>query len=813
MYMYSLGTFLIVTSIAMALLSIISYTLVIRGSRPALLYARFGVFGTLGALLMAWTLLLTLFLAHRFDIDYVYNYSSLDLDFFFTVAASWAGQPGSFLIWTIWGSIAAALMVRRTKHFEPYSLIVMMIVQISLLCFVLVLNPFKPLIDAATGLAPSPLPVDGKGLNPLLHNFWMIIHPPILFVGYALTTVPFAFAISALVRRDYDTWVARAIPWTLAAWASLGLALLLGGYWAYETLGWGGYWGWDPVENSSLVPWLILTAMLHGMILQRTHGGMRKTNLFLALAAYILVFYATFLTRSGVYANFSVHSFVAEGIYTGLVVVLCSLLVISLGLFAWRWRDIPAHPLSSKFFSRDSFFVLAIIAFGVTALVISVGTSMPVISAIPGVGSTLQTWMSGAFEIDDGTLMNPQAQPFTDGRFSLATSFYKRTVPPLGAVIIVLMILGPLLGWRDANMRHLLRTMRWPALAAVIAAIAAMLVNVRDVVSLAYVTGGVFAIGTNLVMLIRTLRGGWMRIGGYMAHLGFSLTLIGMVGSSAYATPDQRLVMAPGETTKIFGYDFTFNGYQLDKEQRGVLDFTVNDGKSDIYNARPFLYVNERMGSTMQTPAIHSVTYFGFPIQDIYIAPAGYDPETNQARPIIGAGKTVTVGPYAITFVDFNLNGNSMSGDGPIKVGAKLSVLYDGKTSEVEPTIQVSMDSTTSEQKLEHVAATLPGGESITLVEVDPTNRMVMLEGKGAGFDNLPVIPAKGVITVSIKPLVVFVWIGITVGVIGGLIAMLRRYLEGRAALAGERVRLPKGLFGARFRWPWPRTPRPASGD
>jgi cytochrome c-type biogenesis protein CcmF len=214
------------------------------------------------------------------------------------------------------------------------------------------------------------------------------------------------------------------------------------------------------------------------------------------------------------------------------------------------------------------------------------------------------------------------------------------------------------------------------------------------------------------------------------------------------------------------------------------------------------------MGATMQTPAIHSLIY-----QDVYISPAGYDPESNPAKPIIGTGKTVTMGPYEITFVDFNLDRNAMTSGGPIKVGAKLNVLYNGKTSEIEPTIQVSADATTGEQKMEHVAATLPGGQTITLVEVDPTNRMVMLEGKGKGLDNLPVVPAKGVITVSVKPLVVFVWAGIVIGVIGGLTALLRRYFEGRAALAGERVRLPKGLFGGRFRWPWLRSPRPASGD
>ncbi|NTU78896.1 MAG: cytochrome c biogenesis protein CcsA [Chloroflexales bacterium] len=785
--MYLLGTFLIVTAVAMALLAVGSYALVLRGNRPALMYGRFGVYATLGAMIMAWSLLLTLFLARRFDIEYVNNYSSRDLDFFFSVASSWAGQPGSFMIWVLWGCIASAFLVRRSKHFEPYVLLVMMLVQAALLVFVLILNPFRPLLDAATGLPTTP--ADGRGLNPLLHNFWMIIHPPILFVGYALSTVPFAFAISALLRRDYDTWVTRALPWVIGAWAFLGLALLLGGYWAYETLGWGGYWGWDPVENSSLVPWLMLTALMHGMVLQRSQGALRKTNLLVALSVYLLVFYATFLTRSGVYANFSVHSFVAEGIFNGLVIALVVLFAGALGLFLWRWRDIPSRPLSDKFFSRDSFFVLAIISLTVTALVVGFGTSMPVISAIPGVGHTLQGWMGQAFELDDGTLMNPQAQPFEDGRFSLAPSFYKQTTPPLGVVVILLMTLGPLLGWRDSNMRNLLRTLLWPAVAAVIAAVVALFINVRDILSLFYVAGGTFAIGTNLVMLIRTLKGGWLRIGGYMAHVGFALTMLGMVGSSAYATPEARLSLTPGESTKIYGYEFIFNGYKLDEQQRGVLDFTVSDGRSS-FNARPYLYENVRMGSTMTTPSIHS---FGW--QDLYISPAGYDPERDAKRPVLGQDETATMGPYTITFLGFNLDREAMvSGNGEMKVGAKVRVLFEGAESELEPYVQVVTNPTTGAQDLRYQGVDLPGGAKLTVVSLDPNSRRVMLEGSGNGLENLPAAPAKGIISVSVKPLVLLVWIGLSIGVTGGLIALLRRYLEGRAALAGARVRLPKGL-------------------
>jgi cytochrome c-type biogenesis protein CcmF len=791
--MYILGTFLIFAGIGMALLATISYLLVIRGNLAALGYGRVGVIGTLTAVITGWVLLISLFLARRFEFDYVYNYSSLDLEFFFTIAASWAGQPGSFMIWILFTSLSSVLLINRSRHFEPYVLAVNMLVTAVLLGFVAILNPFAPLVDAVSGQAV--FPDDGRGLNPLLHNFWMIIHPPILFVGYALALMPFSFAIAGLLRRDYDTWVKRALPWTIAAWSVLGLALLLGGYWAYETLGWGGYWGWDPVENSSLVPWIILTALLHGMLVQRTGGGLRRTNFILGLSTYVTVFYATFLTRSGVYANFSVHSFVAEGIFEGLVGFLVLLLVATTVVLGLRWNDIPTRPLSERFFSRDSFFVLGIIAMIATALVVGIGTSMPVISAIPGVGHTLQGWMGSTFELDDGTLMNPQAQPFEDGRFSLAPSFYQQTVPPLGVVIITLLIIGPLLGWRDSNLRHLLRSLRWPALLAVIAAVIGMLIDVRDVLSLAYVAGGAFALGTNILMIVRSLRSGLLRIGGYLAHVGLTVMAIGMVGSSAYATPETRLTLAPGESARLFGYEFIFNGYDFDDQQRGVLDLTVSDGQNS-YSAKPFLYFNERMGATTQTPSIHSYIW-----QDLYISPAGYDPERDQARPVLGIGESAEMGPFTLTFTGFNVDRAAMAA-GNVKVGAKVDVLYEGQILQVEPRIEVQPNAE-GVQELVFIPAELPGGRQLNVVELDPNNDMVLLAGSGEGIDGLPVAPAKAVIAVSVKPLVLLVWVGAVLMVIGGGFAVVRRYLEGSLMLAGRPVRLPRALpdFAGRLGW------------
>jgi cytochrome c-type biogenesis protein CcmF len=339
-------------------------------------------------------------------------------------------------------------------------------------------------------------------------------------------------------------------------------------------------------------------------------------------------------------------------------------------------------------------------------------------------------------------------------------------------------------------MRHLLKALRWPAVAAVAAAIVAMLIDVRDLLSLAYVAGGTFAIGTNLVMIVRTLRGGWMRIGGYLAHVGFAIMVLGMVGSSAYATPETRLTLAPGESARLFGYEFIFNGYRLDEQQRGVLDFSVSDGRQ-TFSARPYLYENQRMGATMTTPSIHS---FGY--QDLYIAPAGYDPERDAARPVLGQDESTTMGPYTLTFLGFNIDREAMmAGSGDLRVGARVRVLYEGQEQELEPYVQVVTDAASGEQRLEYVPVDLPGeGQQLTVISLDPSSRRVMLQGSGPGLDGLPVIPAKGVIAVSVKPLVILVWVGVAMIVTGGMIALLRRSIEGRAALAGVRPRLPRGL-------------------
>jgi cytochrome c-type biogenesis protein CcmF len=506
-----------------------------------------------------------------------------------------------------------------------------------------------------------------------------------------------------LWQREYDGWARQALPWTLAGWAILGMALLLGGSWAYETLGWGGYWGWDPVENSSLVPWLTATALIHAMLVQRTHGALRRSTFALAILTYMLVFYATFLTRSGVLSNFSVHSFAQEGLKVIMTTALGVITISGVAVLAWRWRDIPSRPLSEKLLSRESFFVLLILGLLVIATVIGIGTSMPVISAIPGVGHTLQRFLGAAFELDDGTRYNPNASPFTDGRFGLVGSFYTATVPPLGVILALLLTIGPLLGWRDTNIRHLLKALHWPALAAVALTCGVLLIGVRDPLPLAYIGLGTFAAGANVVMIIRTLRSGWLRIGGYLAHVGMAVLIAGVVGSTSYATPDQKIVISAGDAIRAYGYDFTFNGWRTTPQGKGMLDMTVRRG-DDTFSATPLLYYNKRMGATMATPSIKSEF-----VQDLYISPVEYQPpiDRNTAQLLVNDKKEI--GPYTITFLGFDAAAMHEGDSGDI--GARLRVTYQGQDTIVKPIIRLIANESDPAKAFQRIAAVLPGGK------------------------------------------------------------------------------------------------------
>src|SRR5262249_6352773 len=264
-------------------------------------------------------------------------------------------------------------------------------------------------------------PLDGQGLNPLLQDPWMTIHPPVLFTGFSSLVVPFAIALAALVKREWDGWIKPALPWVVFSTGILATGFIMGGVWAYKVLGWGGYWGWDPVENGSLIPWLSNVALLHGLLVQRVTGSLRRTNLFLGITSYVLVLYASFLTRSGVLADFSVHSFVNLGLNGFLLSFLFVIMLVGYGTLVYRWADIPkpAKPLGN--FSRESIMWLGQLVFILMATLTAVGMSAPLITKLFGPPSNVKT------------------------------EFYNVANGPLAVVLGLLLGIAPLMRWREQD--------------------------------------------------------------------------------------------------------------------------------------------------------------------------------------------------------------------------------------------------------------------------------------------------------------------------------------------------------------------------
>ncbi|MDL1950869.1 hypothetical protein FBQ97_13800, partial [Acidobacteria bacterium ACD] len=436
---YAPGTFAIWFALLAGIATCLAYLRAIRlapaaaGEAPAplyeetvafarRLYAAFAVGVGLASLL-----LMRLLLSHDFRASYVASYSGRDLPFFYLFSTFWAGQEGSFLLWLLFGALIGFFVYKTAREQEAPVMVVYVLSFLGIVAILAKQPPFRFLAE---------VPPDGQGLNPLLQDPWMVIHPPVMFAGFASLSVPFAFAIAALWKRRWDGWVVRAMPWALFSLVTLGAAILMGGYWAYKTLGWGGYWAWDPVENTSLVPWLATVALVHGMFLQKTREKHRKINVALAILAFCCILYGTFLTRSGVLADFSVHSFVDLGITGWLVGIILTALLGGLGLLAWRWREIPREPdvdpetgkeKDEPFLSRSVLFILSVTLLSASGLVILLGTSAPLLTRAVGKPS------------------------------QVATSFYNVTHAPIAAVMALLIALVPFVSWRGETWRSVAR--------------------------------------------------------------------------------------------------------------------------------------------------------------------------------------------------------------------------------------------------------------------------------------------------------------------------------------------------------------------
>jgi cytochrome c-type biogenesis protein CcmF len=686
------------------------------------------VFFALTALASAY--LLYLLLTHQFNVEYVYGYSSSDLPLFYLISSFWAGQEGTFLLWLFLGASLGLFVIRRTGQLEGYTMAFYLLIEIFLLALLLKKSPFS--------LTPFS-PQDGRGLNPLLQDFWMVIHPPIIFVGYAALAVPFALGLSALARNDPRSWLKPAFPWAVFSCLSLGAGIFIGGYWSYKVLGWGGYWGWDPVENASLVPWLLSIALVHGLLMERTKGSMRRSNFLLAIFCFLLVLYATFLTRSGVLGDFSVHSFADLGINAYLVVFMLLFLVLSFGLFFCRVSRIKHVEAAASVLSRDFTLLLAVIFLAVSAALVLLGTSSPIITRLLGTAS------------------------------NVSTRYYVNTQLPLAMVLAAILGLAPLLKFGSTSWISLRQALVPSLSASLLLTAMTFALGVGNALYLVFLFFSFFAFSSNLWILIKRSKTGLRFSGGYLAHVGLGLMFVGMVASSGYSR-SVKLNLHLNQPARAFGYEFSYLGAQEDaSRQENFLEIRVQKGKSSFL-AHPRFYYSDYTQGIMRSPSIRVKL-----LEDIYLAPVERldSQQIGGGRLVMAKGDTATVDDYSLKFLGFDMSTHQM--ESRIRVGAFVEIRYDQQVDTLTPSI--SMDQSTLEQFQDTVF--FPDGENrLVLESIDADQGTVELRVLTSGEEPQGELL---ILEVSKKPLINVLWLGTVLVMLGMSIATYRRAKESKS--------------------------------
>lgn len=816
----ALGSFLILTAFVATILAGVVFTLNVRNESPIWKkVGRWSWWTATASTVAAFGLLVYLFATHQYQFAYVYQNSSNDLPTYFTISATWAGQEGSFLLWIVLTAVIGCVLMRwankkgetialqRRREFEAPVMALMALANAFLLSMVVGLklgpinvgaSPFVTLLEKfpdAPFLLAGGVPVDGNGLNDLLQNYWMTIHPPTLFIGFAMMTVPFAFAIAALWTRRYTEWVRPAMPWMLAGILILGVGIMMGGYWAYVTLSFGGWWAWDPVENSSLVPWLFAVAALHAMLVQKRSASGHKSALLLSIAAFICVVYSTFLTRSGILGDVSVHSFVDLGLYSQLVLWIGTMAILGIGLFAYRYRELPSPPESPETLSRENMIFTGALVLTLLAAVIIIGTSAPILGRL-----------------------------FRDNPAAVAIEFYNIWTLPLSIVLALLAGLGQLFWWKKMSVDDVNRALLKPLGLSIVATVGVLLftpflqmtvnappavinqIHEASVLNIGFweqygsslmilllVFAAFFALFGNGAVLWRIARGNLRMAGGSLAHVGVALMLLGIVASGVFNRPladgeganiggsrDNFIIMA-GQTKQVQSHTFTYLGHTPNERGRPVYHLDVTDHRGRTFRAAAEVY-ESRTGQWIQHPHVQP-----FLEEDLYMAvfpngmmqPAGGEEGPEEVVMRRGEVAPLNNGTYALTFEDYDLNPDSERLDVPpeeleIAVGARLTLVHvaTGETRHLTPIYGVTRDGS------QHFAQNRVPEWGITIafagMQVENNAIRLMLDGATAQPDDWIVVQAYR------KPLINLLWLGTFVLFAGVAVSIVRRAKETR---------------------------------
>ncbi len=611
--MSALGQITLAGALVLAVYGIGASLVGVRLQRPDLRAsgqnAAFGV--TLLFTAAALTLLAGFFL-HDYSLRYVYDHSSRAMPMDLALAAFYSGQQGSLLYWAWTLSIFMAVVLWQQRKpgphrvFMPYVVAVLLTVEgFMALVLSFVTTPFERL--------PF-VPPDGVGLNPLLYDEGMRIHPPMLLAGYMSWSVPFAFAIAALATgRLGNEWVRLARRYAMVAWVILGLGNVLGAWWAYRVLGWGGYWGWDPVENVALMPWLTGTAFIHSIQIQERRGMLKAWNVALILVTFFLSIFGTFVVRSGVLA--SVHAFATSALGPYFLTYLAFILLGSLALFFWRLPRLRAENELDSLLSREASFLLNNLLFLGVAFAIFWGTVYPIVS-----------------------------EALTGSKIAVGAPYFNQVAGPLLGAMLLLMGIAPLMPWRRASRENLAHNFLAPVLAAVVGTATLAAIGVRDVYAVIGAALILFVLATLLQEFVRgtsarhratgepypsalahLVRRNNRRYGGYVVHLAIIMIGAGVIGSHTYQQQSQ-VSLTPGQSMSLGSYTLTFQGlnaYSIPGAQVVEADMLMG---SEVLRPQKVIFQNfENQPST-------KVAVRATPLEDLYVTLASWSTDGGTPR-------------------------------------------------------------------------------------------------------------------------------------------------------------------------------------
>lgn len=608
--MVSLAVASIYIGLALSVITILLYVVgIVKKDNSLITGGKWGAVATLCTITLSIVLLEYFLITNNFSIKYVYDYTTKDLELLYKISALWAGKSGSLLTWTFTLSILTALVacskkLQKTNYSQYIVPILMVNIAVFMALMAFIDHPFQPMVDS---LGKAVVPADGYGLNPLLQNFWMIIHPITLLLGYAGLAVPFGFAMASLIKKDTSNdWTKLARRWTLVAWFLLTLGNVMGGKWAYAEQGWGGYWAWDPVENASLMPWLTATALLHSVMVAERKNMMKFWNLSLAFLSYLLTIFGTYLVRSGIIT--SVHAFSEDPIGKYFFAFQIVIAIYALYLIFSRFTLVRnSMDDMTEFFSKEGSFYGVNILFSLATLVVFIGTTFPLTSK----------WLSNQSK-------------------TLGASFYSKLEAPVLLITMILLAFTPLVTWHKAAKKDWKKDYIIPGLLTLLTIAFVLISGIYKPYAIIGYAVVAFMITCHLVdfgkgmiarrnstkenyivALYRLMTRNRRRYGGYIVHIGIALMMMGIIGSQNYSV-EHTVTIPIGGNEDINNYRIVYENLEQKKDgKKDILYSTITifkDG-TNIGTMHPeVVFYNDAAGNSLPKVSLKSTLK-----EDLYI--------------------------------------------------------------------------------------------------------------------------------------------------------------------------------------------------